>query len=103
MKTNYVIAGFLAGVAAGAVLGILFAPDKGSETRKAIAQKSTDLMNGVSDQVNKLKGTVSDKYRNLKDGLENKYENLKEETDDLVQAGKDKAATMKAGVKEQFS
>ena len=103
MKANNVVAGFLAGVAAGAVLGILFAPDKGSETRKAISQKSTDLMNGVNDQLNKFKGTVGDKYRNVKDGLVNKYEDLKEETGDLMQAGKDKAASMKAGVKEQFS
>lgn len=103
MKANNVVAGFLAGVAAGAVLGILFAPDKGSETRKAISQKGTDLMNGVNDQLSKLKGTVSDKYHNVKDGLANKYDNLKEETGDLLQAGKDKAASMKAGVKEQFT
>ena len=36
MKAGKVFLGVLAGVAAGAVLGILFAPDKGSKTRKKI-------------------------------------------------------------------
>ena len=37
MSTGKVITGIVAGMAAGAVLGILLAPDKGSETRKKIA------------------------------------------------------------------
>lgn len=34
MNSGKVVLGALAGLAAGALLGILFAPDKGSETRK---------------------------------------------------------------------
>jgi gas vesicle protein len=40
--SNFLI-GFLAGAAAGAIAGILFAPDKGSETRKNIRKKVRDL------------------------------------------------------------
>ena len=36
MSTGKVMLGILAGLAAGEALGILFAPDKGSETRKKI-------------------------------------------------------------------
>lgn len=46
MKT---LLAFLAGAAAGAVAGILLAPDKGSETRKKILSKAKDLGDGVTD------------------------------------------------------
>lgn len=54
MSSGKVILGFLAGAAAGAVLGILFAPDKGSETRRKIADKGEELMDGAKEKVNKL-------------------------------------------------
>ena len=40
MSSGKVILGVLAGAAAGAILGLLFAPDKGSETRKKVYKKS---------------------------------------------------------------
>ena len=39
MGTGKILLGVLAGVAAGATLGILFAPAKGSKTRKKIIEK----------------------------------------------------------------
>lgn len=36
MSSGKVVLGMLAGLAAGAVLGILFAPEKGSKTRRKI-------------------------------------------------------------------
>ena len=52
MSKQKLLAGILLGAAAGAVLGILFAPDKGSETRRKIADKKNDLTNKMKDSFN---------------------------------------------------
>jgi gas vesicle protein len=43
MSSGKVLLGVLAGVAVGAALGVLFAPDKGWNTRKRISKKAEDL------------------------------------------------------------
>lgn len=40
---------FLGGVALGAGLGLLFAPDKGENTRKVLAKKIEELLNKVKE------------------------------------------------------
>lgn len=42
---------FVAGAAAGAVAGILMAPDKGVETRKKVMGKAKDFGDTVKDKV----------------------------------------------------
>lgn len=47
MNTGKVLLGVLAGAAVGASLGIIFAPHKGSDTRKKIVQKGVDVKDTV--------------------------------------------------------
>ena len=103
MKSQNLVAGFLAGVAAGAVLGVLFAPDRGSETRKAISKKSGDLMHGINDQLARFKGSIGDKYRSVKEDVVNKYEEVKDDSAELLHEGKEKIASMKGTAKQHFS
>lgn len=42
MKSLSVLAAFLGGAAVGAAIGILFAPEKGEDTRRKIAQALRD-------------------------------------------------------------
>lgn len=50
-----ILVAFLVGAAAGASLGILFAPDKGVETRRKIKEKFEDLGDKAHEQYEKLK------------------------------------------------
>jgi len=69
MNSGKVVLSVLAGVAAGAVLGILFAPDKGSETRRKIGKKKDELTDELKDKFNEIVDTVSDKYERIKGDL----------------------------------
>ena len=63
MKSLHVLAVFLGGAAVGAACGILFAPEKGSETRSKIAaalkkrgiKLSREEMQGLVDDIDELK------------------------------------------------
>jgi gas vesicle protein len=51
MNAGRTILAVLAGVAAGAAIGVLFAPDKGSDTRKKISKKGEDLATDLAGKV----------------------------------------------------
>lgn len=65
MKTNKTVIGILSGVAVGATLGVLFAPDKGSNTRKKIIKKSTEAKDDLKEKLENIVDSVSGKYNSL--------------------------------------
>ncbi len=66
MSTGKVLVGVLAGVAVGALLGVLFAPDKGSETRKKLAQKGEDSVDGLREKLDELINNFAEKFEDDK-------------------------------------
>ena len=67
MKTSKILLSFVAGAAVGAVVGILFAPDKGTETRRKISDKSNDLANSLKNNFNEFVDGVKDKFSSMKE------------------------------------
>lgn len=67
MGSGKLLLGVLAGVAAGAVLGILFAPAKGSETRKKISKKGEDFTDGLKEKFDEFLDNITGKYEESKE------------------------------------
>lgn len=88
MKQGKVILGMLAGVTAGALLGILFAPDKGSETRKNLMKKSNEYADDVKD-----------KFDDMLDAIQDKYESIMCDADALAAKGTNKYNEVKREIK----
>jgi gas vesicle protein len=65
MSSGKLVLGVLGGVAAGALLGVLFAPEKGSTTRKKIANKANDGVDALKDKFGSMLESMNDKYESI--------------------------------------
>ena len=83
-----VLLGVLAGAATGAILGVLFAPDKGMETRRRIGDSSRDFAENLKD-----------KFSEFVDGLAYKYESVKGNAADFIEQGRCKATAVTNALK----
>ena len=81
MKAGKVILGILSGAAAGAALGMLFAPKKGTETRKRIADKSNEYVSDTKSKINDLRGNLSNRYDSVKSKIKGKSKNMEAKMD----------------------
>lgn len=76
-STGKILAAIVAGAAIGAIVGILFAPDKGSETRKKIGEEGKKLAEDMKDKFRKGK----EKLNELKKDFER---TVKEKADEIA-------------------
>ena len=81
MSSGKVFLSVLAGVAVGAVLGVLFAPDKGWNTRKRISKKGEDLVDDLKE-----------KFEEFLDSISEKVDEVKEDVADISEKNKSKGS-----------
>jgi gas vesicle protein len=80
MGSSKVCCGVIVGAAAGAVLGILLAPDKGSATRKNISKKKDYYVKSVKDYFNEFLDSVSGVFHK---GMKNATKKVEDDIDNL--------------------
>lgn len=66
MDTGKVLLGVLAGIATGALLGVLFAPDKGSKTRKKIYREGEEITDDLKEKFDEIIESIEDKFQKVK-------------------------------------
>lgn len=81
------VSAILAGAAAGAVLGFLFAPGRGSANKKAIDRTGSNFSNELKDKTNDFINSIVEKF-----------EAAKEEAHLVAENGKLNAEELKAGL-----
>lgn len=86
MKKGKVLFGALAGAGVGALLGILFAPLTGKDTRRKISKTSKDYAD-----------TLKHTYDDALDSLTRKFKNLKEEASVFAHKTRVKEEKLKKG------
>lgn len=99
-KDSNTIIGILAGTAIGATLGILFAPDKGVNTRQRIsdeAQLQKDrLASSAIDLKDRVVSTVSSQKQTLDEKVDSIVTDASHKADDVITTLENKLAELKA-------
>ena len=103
MKADKLLMGILAGFAGGVLAGLLMAPEKGSDMRQNILNKSDDYTGTVKDKFNEIINAISQKYQSTKDDAEDMVDEGKSKYNEMISEGKDKYQSAKNDVMDSVA
>jgi gas vesicle protein len=81
-KRDMGIGTLLLGIALGAGVALLFAPQSGEETRRGIARSAKRVQQNAQDFVEDVSGNVAEKIRDVRDSVEDRIEATLDAVDD---------------------
>lgn len=82
MSTGKVIIGVIAGAVIGTAIGILFAPDKGSTTRKKILRKSDKYIDELEEKFNEFIDRITTEFEIIQEEAIKMEENMEIKEDE---------------------
>ena len=92
MSTGKVVLGVIAGAATGALLGILYAPARGSVTRRSICRKGERGVDGLKDKFNEFVDTITERFEKVKEDVTDLIEDVELKVEEVE---KDQKTTKK--------
>lgn len=98
-QNSNTLIGILAGSAIGALIGVLFAPEKGSVTREKLKAEALSVKESMEERVSDLEAKVKDTVANEKASLDEKMDSIISDAsykaEDLITALEEKLKRLK--------
>lgn len=83
-----VILATLTGVASGVILGLLFAPEKGEDTRKKISAKRAEYLKDIKAELEELRESLNESVESGKEEMSELGQEFKKKGDDILEKAK---------------
>jgi gas vesicle protein len=98
-QNNDTLIGILAGTAIGALIGVLFAPEKGSVTRERLRSEAISAKESMEERLSELEEKVKETVANEKASLDEKMDSIISDAsykaDDIISAMEEKLRILK--------
>lgn len=83
MSTGKVVLGVIAGAATGALLGILFAPARGTVTRRTICRKGEKEVDALKDKFSDFVDSITERFEKVKDDVTDLVDEVKVKVEEV--------------------